>query len=239
MRGSLVALGLACALCAHLAVEAASPALTVACIALAAAVVLSPGLARGSPRAWAAALATAGALALAASRRWIWLPLYAPPVLGDAFAAWVFGHTLRRGRTPLIESLIRRLHDDPGRALSPAIAQYARTLTAAWAVLFGVLGASSLVLALLAVPNGVLVLLGLTPPLAVPQTVWSWFANIAEYGIAAGFFALEYAYRRVRFPQQPHSSFFSFVRKLGVIAPSLTELDPGAVQRANRTEPAE
>lgn len=238
MRGNLLALGLACALCAHLAVEAASPALTVACIALAAAVVLSPGLARGSPKAWVAAVATAAALAFAASRRWIWLPLYAPPVLGDAFAAWLFAHTLTAGRMPLIERLIRRLHDAPDGALEPAIAAYARKLTASWAVLFAVLGTSSLVLALLAVPNGILVLLGFAPPFRVPQTVWSWFANLAEYGIAAGFFALEYAYRRTRFPQQPQANFFSFVKKLRAIAPSLLELDsPG--RTARRTEPVE
>src|SRR6185437_5299795 len=148
MRGSLIVVGLACALLAHLAVEAASPALTAAAVALAAVVVLAPSLARGSLAAWTGALAIAGALAVAASRRWIWLPLYAPPVLGDAFGAWLFGHTLAAGRTPLIERLVRRLHGDPGRPLEPSIARYARTLTFAWTLLFGVLGATSLALAL-------------------------------------------------------------------------------------------
>ncbi len=239
MRGGLVALGLACALFAHLAVEAASPGLTVASIGFAAAVVLAPGAARGSARAWAAALGIAVALAFAASRRWIWLPLYAPPVLGDAFAAWVFGHTLAAGRRPLIESLIRKLHEVPDRPLDPAIARYARTLTAGWTVLFAVLGASSLVLALLAVPNGVLVLLGFTPPVAIPQTVWSWFANVAEYGIAAAFFVLEYAYRRVRFPQQPHWSLLEFIGRLGAIAPSVIKLESRGPRAAAPTEPSE
>lgn len=239
MRASLLAVGLACALFAHLAVEAASPALTVVCIALAATVVLLPGLVRGSPRAWAAALGTAAALAFAASRRWVWLPLYVPPVFGDTFAAWLFGHTLVKGRTPLIETLVRRLHDEPDRALDPEIARYARKLTALWAVLFSVLGASSLVLALLAVPNGVLTLIGLTPPLPIPQTVWSWFANVAEYGIAAGFFVLEYAYRRARFPERAHSNFFSFVSRLRAISPNLIELDSPQARPASRTEPVE
>jgi len=239
LGGSLLALGLA-ALFAHLAVEEASPALTVVCIALVAAVLLSPGLARGSLRAWAAAFATAGALALAASRRWIWLPLYAPPVLGDAFGAWLFGHTLASGRTPLIESLIRRLHDQPDGPLDPEIAHYARKLTAGWAVLFGLLGATSLVLALLAVPNGVLSLLGFTPQVPIPQTDWSWFANIVEYGIVAGFFVLEYAYRGARFPQrQPQASFLSFVRRLRAVAPTLVDLGSPAARPARGTEPAE
>lgn len=250
MRGSLlefghepvrpIALGLACALLAHLAVEAASPGLTAAGIALAAVVVLSPGLSRGSLRAWSAALAIAGALAFAASRRWIWLPLYAPPVLGDALAACIFGRTLARGRMPLIESLIRRMHGEPYRALDPAIAQYARKLTAAWAVLLSTLGTASLALALLARPNGVLILFGVNPPLTIPQTAWSWFANVAEYGIVAGFFALEYAYRRMRFPQQSHSSFLEFVAKLRTSVPrSLSELDSRVARPSSRTEPPE
>lgn len=239
MRGSLLALGLASALIAHLAVEAASPALTVACIALVALVVLLPGLARGSPKAWAAVLATAGALAFAGSRRWIWLPLYAPPVLGDFFAAWLFGHTLAIGRTPLVESFIQRMRDEAVRPLDPDVAHYARRLTFGWTMLFSVLGGTSLVLALLAVPNGVLILLGFSPPLPVPQTVWSWFANIAEYGIAAAFFVVEFAYRRVRFPHQRHTDFLSFVRKLRVIAPSLVELASPASRPTSRTESVE
>jgi uncharacterized membrane protein len=239
LRGSLIVLGLACALVAHLGVEAASPALTSAGVALAAAVVLAPSLARGRLAAWTAALVIAGALAIAALSRWIWLPLYVPSVLGDAFGAWLFGHTLASGRTPLIERLVRRLHGGLDRPLEPSITRYTRTLTFAWTVLFCALGATSLALALFAVPNGVLLLLGFKPPLAVPQTAWSWFANVAAYGIAAGFFVLEYAYRRVRFPHQPQRSFLEFLRVLLAIAPSLIELEsraPRGVIRAERAE---
>jgi uncharacterized membrane protein len=243
LRVSLIVLGLASALLAHLAVEMASPALTVAGIGLLAAVVLAPGLARRSVAAWTAALAIASALAFAASRRWIWLPLYAPPMFADAFGAWLFGHTLAGRRMPLIERLVRQLHGEPDRPLEPAVARYARSLTVAWTVLFIVLGATSLTLALLAVPNGVLILLGITPPLEVPQTAWSWFANVASYGITGGFFVLEYAYRRGRFPQQPQRTFLEFVRALVAIAPSLIELESRAalpmVQAEVQAEPAE
>ncbi len=239
LKGSLIVLGMACALLAHLAVETSSPALTAVVVALAAAVMLAPSLARGSPGAWMAALAITGALAVAASRRWIWLPLYVPPVLGDAFGAWLFGHTLAAGRTPLIERVVRLLHGGPERLLEPAIARYARTLTLAWTVLFCVLGVTCLVLALFAVPNGVLILLGFTPPVAVPQTAWSWFANVAAYVITAGFFGLEYAYRRLRFPQQPQRSFFEFVRALLAIAPSLIELESRTPRPVIGAEPAE
>jgi len=239
LRGSLIALGLICALIAHLAVETASPALTAAGIVLLAAVVLAPSLARGSIAAWAAALAIAGAVAFAASQRWIWLPLYAPPVLGDAFAAWLFGHTLASGRMPLIERFVRGMQAEAGRPLDPAIIQYARTLTVVWTLLFGLLGASSLALALCAEPNGVLLLLGFSPPVAIPQIVWSWFANVAEYGIVGLFVVLEYAYRRARFPQHPHLDFLQFVKRLCAITPALIELESRAPRPSGRVEPTE
>ncbi|HEY2592081.1 MAG TPA: hypothetical protein VGI35_10865, partial [Steroidobacteraceae bacterium] len=183
--------------------------------------------------------AIVGVLAIMASRRWIWLSLYLPPVLGDVFGAWLFGHTLASGRTPLIERVVRHLYGAPDRPLELAIARYARRLTFAWSLLFGLLGATGLALALCAVPNGVLILLGFTPPLTVPQTAWSWFANVAAYGIAAGFFVLEYAYRRTRFPQQPQNSFLEFVRALLAIAPNVIEFQSRPPRRVIRAEPAE
>ena len=39
-------------------------------------------------------------------------------------------------------------------------------------------------------------------------------ANLIEYLIVAAFFAIEYAYRRQRFPRQPYRNMFDFVRRL-------------------------
>lgn len=226
MRRGIIALAVCYALLAHLAVERGSAPLAVACLALLAAIVLAPGMVRGSGAAWALAIVVGAGLALAASRKWVWLPLYVPSVSGDAFMAWVFGHTLAAGRVPLIERMARRLRGAADAPIEPEVVRYARSLTLAWAVLFGALGAISLALALCAAPNGVLPLLGFTPPLTVPQAVWSGFANLAEYGIVAGFFVIEYAYRRRRFPQQPHAKLFDFVRRLAAIAPGLVEIGP-------------
>lgn len=221
MRGAVIAFAAGYVVLAHLAVETTSPALTVASLALLAVPALAPKLARGSLAAWGVAILTCAALALLASRKWVWLPLYAPSVCGDAFMAWVFGHTLAAGRIPLIERMVRRLHGAPDEPVQPDIARYARSLTAAWAVLFAALGTISLALALCAEPNGILPLLDVVPPVSVPQSAWSWFANVAEYGIAAGFFIAEYLYRRRRFPQQPYSGLVDFTRRLGAIAPRL------------------
>lgn len=228
----MIALAVCYPLAAHLAVLTGSPRLTLVCLGLLVALALAPALSRRRPAAWLAALVAAGALALPflAPPRWTWLPLYAPTVLGDVFLAWLFGHTLARGQVPLVERMVRLLHAPAvGESLDPQIVRYVRRLTAAWSLLFAALGLTDLLLALLAVPNGVLPLLGVVPVVTVPQRVWSWFANIAEYAIGAAFFVAEYTYRRWRFPQQPYAGLLDFVRRLSAIAPRV--LAPAA-QRA-------
>jgi uncharacterized membrane protein len=224
LRGIVIALALSYPLVAHLAVLTGSPRLTLASLAVLAALALWPALARGRALAWLVALGAAAAIiaSLIAAEGWPWLPLYAPPVLGDAFLAWLFGHTLARGHTPLIERMVHLL-GDPGEPPDPAVLSYARALTGVWAVLFAVLALTDLLLALCAAPNGILLLLGRVPILTVPQRAWSWFANIAEYLIAAGFFAGEYAYRRRRFPQRTRGGLVEFMRRLGAVAPRILE----------------
>jgi uncharacterized membrane protein len=224
LRGIVIALAVCYPLVTHLAVLTGSPRLTLASLALLVALALLPALARRRTLAWVAALVAAAAvtLSLVAAQGWPWLPLYAPPVLSDAFLAWLFGHTLARGHVPLIERMARLLRA-PGEPLDPATLSYTRALTAAWAALFALLALANLLLALCATPNGILALLGRVPILTVPQRAWSWFANIAEYLIAVGFFVGEYAYRRRLFPQQPYAGLVDFLRRLGTIAPRILE----------------
>jgi uncharacterized membrane protein len=99
------------------------------------------------------------------------------------------------------------------------VTAYARTLTLAWAVLFAVLAMTSLVLALLADPNGILLLLGFTPHVTVPQRAWSLFANFLEFAVVVTFLIVEYAYRRRRFPEQPYANLLDFLRRLIAVAP--------------------
>ncbi len=218
MRRIMVGLAVSYPLLTHLAVISGSARLTVACVAALAILALWPLLARRGLAAVLAAIVAAVAVARVPAQGWMWLPLYAPSVLGDAFLGWLFGRTLARGHVPLIERMVHLLHA-PGEQIDAEVFGYARALTAAWAVLFAALGLADLLLALCAAPNGVLASLGYAPMLAVPQRLWSWFANVAEYAIVAVFFAAEYAYRRRRFPGQPHASFFDFVRRLSAIAP--------------------
>ena len=196
-------------LVAHLAVARNSARLTIAAVALLALSALLRSLTQGRLAAWLAVpLVIGGCWWLVHSSMEV-LPLYLPPVLVPAFLAWIFGQTLLPGRTPLIEQMVHMLHA-PDAVPEDAALVYARRLTLAWTVLFVGLAATNLGLAVFAEPEQ-----------------WSLFANLIAYVIVVAFFAVEYAYRRRRFPQQPYRNMLEFVQRL------LASL-PGLVGRAPR-----
>jgi len=213
---AMLLLGLAYPLAAHVAVVTGRPALISASIGLLVVLLLLPGLHRGRPLAWTLLLlAGAGLYASASSERALLL-LFLPPIVLNGFMAWVFGHTLRPGRTPLIERLVRLMHgpeDPPGEE----IVAYARRVTQAWAGLFVVLTALNLLLATLARPGGLLLAAGFDPTVTVPLEAWSLFANVLNYLFVAALFVVEYAVRRRRFPQRPHRSLADFTRRLAAL----------------------
>ena len=195
-------------LVAHLAVARNSARLTIAAVALLALSALLRSLTQGRLAAWLAVpLVIGGCWWLVHSSMEV-LPLYLPPVLVPAFLAWIFGQTLLRGRTPLIERLVLVLHG-PDTAPEDGVLAYARHLTQAWAVLFIGLAATNLLLAIFAEPE-----------------VWSLFANLIAYVIVLVFFVAEYAYRRRRFPQQPYRNMFEFVQRVLANWPALVGRAP-------------
>jgi uncharacterized membrane protein len=183
-------------LVAHLAVARSSAKLTIAAIALLALSALLRSLVQGRIAAWLTILPVIAACWWLVRSSMQLLPLYLPPVLVPAFLAWVFGQTLLPGRTPLIEQLVHLLHA-PDDVPEDAALVYARRLTLAWTVLFVGLAATNLLLAVFAEPEQ-----------------WSLFANLIAYVIVVAFFAVEYAYRRRRFPRQPYRNLFEFVQRL-------------------------
>jgi uncharacterized membrane protein len=193
-------------------------------MALLAAAVLLPSLLRGRTAAWLALpLVLAGLWQL--SRMHInQLPLYVAPVLIPAFVAWVFGHTLAKDKIPLIERLVRVLHP-PAEPLDPAIAPYARRLTLTWTVLLIAIATLNLVLAAVVSPEGLLLAAGYAPPFTVSQPTWSLFANVIGYLLVVGFFLIEYAYRRRRFPQQPYRNLLDFLRRMAAATPQLMKFE--------------
>jgi len=208
-------------LLAHGASIFRSPALTIASVIVLTAAILIPPLCEG--RRWAKLALPAAAVAIVG----LWridaaaLVLFLPPVLLNVFLAWLFGHTLVRGSTPLIERLVRLLQpkDQPP---GPEVVRYAGQLTRVWTCLFVGLGAMNLGLALCATPGGLLEAIGVRPPVTVSRETWSLFANVLNYLIVAAFFLLEFTYRMRRFPDRPYRNLAEFLRRAAALGPALT-----------------
>lgn len=183
-------------------------------------IVLVAPLARG--RAWAWAVVAAGAALLWTVQRSSLLPLLLllPPVLITAMLAWWFARTLRPGSVPLIARIVCGLEQRAPAELAPPLQRYTRRLTALWALLLAGLALANALLGVFAVPDGLLVRLGHPPAVPVPQALWSWFANLLNYGIVAAVFVIEYLVRMRLFPDRPYSSLPDFLRRLGALGPA-------------------
>jgi uncharacterized membrane protein len=207
----MITLAIAYPVVAHMAVTTRSVAVTALSLAVLASLFLLPRLVARSVVAWCLLPVVVAALLWLAHSNAAWLPLYATPVLVNIFGAWIFGHTLARGQVPLIERLARLLHEEDG--ITEEIARYARKVTLAWTLFLSGLAVLNLTLALLATPNGVLMMMGVHPFVTVPVEVWSLFANFIDYAMAGVLFLAEYAYRQRKFPQQPYRNFFDFLNR--------------------------
>jgi uncharacterized membrane protein len=146
--------------------------------------------------------------------------LLAPPVLFLALLAWFFGRSLRTPRVPLITRIVAALDRCSPAQLPADLYRYTRNLTAAWAVLQAGLAVINAVLALVAVPGGVLAQLGHPPAWGVPREQWSLVANLLNYGVVGAFFVGEYTLRRRFFPNRPYRNFFEFLQQMARLGPA-------------------
>jgi uncharacterized membrane protein len=213
----MIALAIAFPLISHAAVVSHNGSLTIVSLAVLALLVMLPRLVAWSPAAWCALPVVVGALVLLSRAHAAWLPLYATPVIIMLFVAWMFGHTLLPGQVPLVERLVRLLHESD--TLREDIRSYARRVTVAWTILMAALGLLNLTLALVAEPDGVLLLAGIEPPFTVHVETWSLFANLLNYVIVGAFFVAEYVYRDHRFPEQRYRNMFEFLRRAAAVGP--------------------
>ena len=181
---------------------------------------LLDGLARRRPWAWLALLVAGVALAWAGRSPLARMLLLAPPVVFPLLVAWGFARSLRPGRVPLIARIIHALHAQAGAPVDARLERYARRLTAAWALLLATLAAINLVLAMSAVPDGLLAAFGHQPRWPLSHAQWSWWANVADWGLIGGFFVAEYALRCRLFPHRPYRSAGQFVRQMGQLGPA-------------------
>lgn len=173
-------------------------------------------------RAWAWACVAVAAAGLWLVQRSALLPvlLLLPPVLVTALLAWWFARTLRPGSVPLITRIVAAMDRCDPADIAPDLRAYTRSLTRLWSMLLAGLALANLLLGIVAVPDGLLVRMGFAPVIAVPQVVWSWFANLLNYGIVGGVFVAEYFVRVRRFPNRPYRSLFDFLRRLGALGPA-------------------
>jgi uncharacterized membrane protein len=194
-RAALVAAACASPLLLHLAVVHRSRAALVAFLALAAAGMVAARL------PWPlVALVAAGALFVP----WIGFDVVAQLALAGPAAAflgmaWLFGRTLSPGRVPLVERISRVERDGD---FPPALAPYARRLTAVWALLLAAIPVADVAVALAAGP-----------------AAQSAIVNLASWTLIAGLFFGEYAYRRWRYPHFPHKPPLAVARNLVRRAP--------------------
>jgi len=142
----------------------------------------------------AAVFAAAAGVAVAL---YVWQPaflIYLPCLFINGALAWLFQGSLQAGREPLITRFARI---ERGGQMPAVLERYTRRLTWAWTLFFYGLLLESLLLAQRASAETYLL-----------------FANTVNYLLVAGFFLVEYLYRRIRYRQFPHSSPRAFLRML-------------------------
>ncbi len=154
-----------------------------------------------------------------AQSRYALMPLLAVPVVFISLVSWLFGRTLVKGRVPLITRIVEALYAQASTPMTPDLYRYTRQLTFAWALLLALLAVINLLLALCAVPDGVLAQLGHVPPVSVTNAQWSLFANVLNYGIVGGFFVVEYLLRKRRFPHRPYRNALEFAQQMARLGP--------------------
>jgi len=204
---------------AHLASATHDDRYAYAALLALAAMMLAAGLVARRPWAWVALPLSLAACHLLYLSGHAALPLLLVPVAFVAAIAWLFARSLWAPRGALITRIVAALDGSTPDTLAPDLLGYSRGLTAAWAAVLGALGLANLVLAMIAEPGGLLSSLGLHSPVTITREQWSLFANILNYGLVGGFFAIEFAWRKHRFPGR-YSSFAGFLRQMAGLGPA-------------------
>jgi uncharacterized membrane protein len=108
-----------------------------------------------------------------------------------ALLGLMFGRSLAGGRVPLCSHWAALIH----WPLTPELARYTRSVTAAWTLFFALMTTALVVLFLLA-----------------PLPVWSAFANFVAFPLVVAMFGVEYAARIWLLPDMRHAGILAGVR---------------------------
>jgi hypothetical protein len=170
--------------------------------------------------AWLALVIVSAGLAALSQSSLALLPLLLVPPLFTATFGWWFARSLRAGRVPLITKVVAALYGTTPHGLSPRHRGYTRGLTATWALLLAGLTVLNLVLALVAVPGGILPRLGIASPWPISEAQASLIGNLGNYGLLIGFSVAEYLVRKWVFPVRPYGNVFDFARRMAALGPA-------------------
>lgn len=185
--------------------------LLLALLVLATAAML-PRLLSGRVGAWLVWAAVITSLMLSSVLGFADLVLECVPVLVCSFVAIGFGRTLATPE-PLVAQFIVAL-DGHERLAQPGVARYARQVTWGWAVLLSLQALLLALLLLCARQTGLLVRLGLTPPITVPDRWAAAWLHVGGYLMLAIAFAIEYGYRRWRLRHLTHTGLHTMLLSL-------------------------
>lgn len=172
-------------------------------------------------RAWAWALTALAAIGLWMMKdsTHIHIALLLMPMIFLLLLAWLFGRTLMAGRIPVIGKIVRALEGDARGHVSEDLDRYTRGLTALWTGVFIVMALINLILAMIATPGGLLARAGIPSAGSISDSQWSWFANWLNYGLVGTVFAIEFAYRKRRFPGR-YKNAADFFRRMASLGPA-------------------
>lgn len=107
------------------------------------------------------------------------------------FLLWFFGHTLLRGKEPLVTRLARRVHG----TLPPELEAYTRRVTFAWCVFF----AAQIIISALLFEFASL-------------NTWSLFISLLNFPLLVLMFVGEYVYRVTFHRNFPHASILEAIQ---------------------------
>lgn len=117
--------------------------------------------------------------------------LYLPPVAAPLLIGWGFLRTLRPGQVPLVTDIGEKARGP----LSEEMRHYTRGVTIAWAICLMMIASWGILL-----------------PLLGSLELWSFFTNIVNQVLVGGLFIGEFIYRKYRFRDHDHPSFWQYLR---------------------------
>lgn len=160
--------------------------------------IFMPALLNRNFRAWLAYVSLVSSILLLGYFNLTLFLLYLPPVLIPLTLLVYFGKTLLPNQEPLITDIGERARGP----LSPAMRHYTRRLTQLWCVIFAIMTVEAIFLTFLG-----------------KKELWSLFTNVFNYIAVGILFTGEFWWRKHRFPEHNHPSFFDYLQ---IIAGSFT-----------------